>query len=292
MTSSIRSNPGRPAPNRLHAGRPGFTLVELLVVMGIILVLIALLFPSLNAAWKGSVRTRVGADLATIATALEAYKQDYGDYPRVYADNTGPLVLTMALVGPGDRNYDGQDGPGWRPRVGGKVQPAYLPAEKFPIVHAVETRATPPIDPNFGVLGDRWNSPILYIPGNKGANPRDPGPASGYVAEAPHVSQTATAGARKPMYNAKAAGGYFDHTVSGPAAARRLDIAAGTPRLQVVMGDVNRNGYLDAGEAAAFEGPYLLWSAGSDEKFGPKDALPVSPKNRCDDITNFPRSEY
>ena len=85
--------------------------------MGIILVLISLIMPSLSAVWKGSVRTRMAADLQTLGTALEAYKQDYGDYPQVGADNKGPTVLTNALLGPGDN--DGQPGWGWRARAGG-----------------------------------------------------------------------------------------------------------------------------------------------------------------------------
>src|SRR5687768_16434458 len=111
--------------------RPAFTLVELLVVMGMILVLISLIMPSLSAVWKGSVRTRMAADLQTLGTALEAYKQDYGDYPRPLAtasfnaENSGPQLLTAALLGPGNVTTDGYDGPGWRPRAGGKVQKPY-----------------------------------------------------------------------------------------------------------------------------------------------------------------------
>ena len=69
------------APGR--GGRRGFTLVELLVVITIITVLMALLLPAVGAAYRKGQRSRMALDLQTISTALEAYRQDHADYPRV-----------------------------------------------------------------------------------------------------------------------------------------------------------------------------------------------------------------
>ncbi len=65
------------------SGQSAFTLVEMLVVIGIIVLLIGIAVPMLNRAWKNAVRTRMAADLQAIATGLDAYRQDFKDYPRI-----------------------------------------------------------------------------------------------------------------------------------------------------------------------------------------------------------------
>jgi prepilin-type N-terminal cleavage/methylation domain-containing protein len=57
----------------------GFTLVELLVVIGILAVLIALLLPALNAARRASVKTQCLSQLRQIALAMQFYANDNKD---------------------------------------------------------------------------------------------------------------------------------------------------------------------------------------------------------------------
>jgi prepilin-type N-terminal cleavage/methylation domain-containing protein len=67
------------------SGRRGFTLVELLVVIGIIALLIAILLPSLNKARESAIRVKCAANLHMWAVALNNY----------YVDNKGRLPVTM-----------------------------------------------------------------------------------------------------------------------------------------------------------------------------------------------------
>ncbi|MFO7946062.1 MAG: type II secretion system protein, partial [Armatimonadota bacterium] len=54
----------------------GFTLVEMLVVIGIIAVLSAILFPVFNAAREKGRETTCMSNLKQIGTAIELYVQD------------------------------------------------------------------------------------------------------------------------------------------------------------------------------------------------------------------------
>lgn len=126
--------------------RRGFTLIELLVVIGIIAALLAILLPALGGLRRQAAQARVRMDFQAISTALEAYKQDFGDYPRYPDAQTtnqgGRHILAMALMGPdpavdsdgnGPLRGDGADGYGFRLEPGGKVYGPYLSPEKFKV---------------------------------------------------------------------------------------------------------------------------------------------------------------
>jgi prepilin-type N-terminal cleavage/methylation domain-containing protein/prepilin-type processing-associated H-X9-DG protein len=72
---SSRNRGGHPAPPAA-AGAPGFTLVELLVVVGIIALLIAVLMPALGKAREAATRTKCTSNLRQIYLGVQMYAQD------------------------------------------------------------------------------------------------------------------------------------------------------------------------------------------------------------------------
>lgn len=58
----------------------GFTLIEMLVVIGIVAILAAILFPVLSRARESGRRANCLSNLQQISTAMKAYSTDYGGY--------------------------------------------------------------------------------------------------------------------------------------------------------------------------------------------------------------------
>lgn len=332
MTSNIRqrSSNGSPAAARAR-GRRAFTLTELVVVIGIMILILSIAVPMVARAWRQGDRTRTAADLQAIASALEAYKADQGDYPRVPEMNTGAAVLFKALVGPGPAGpvgsnfyaqpprsgegdyragdaaragnaeyvcisdtptqpptplywvkfsfFDGQDGLGFRGRQGGKSYPAYLQPERF---MAGRNRAP-------GAFRDRYAKAILYFPAATtrpninvvGQGTSGPTSVPGYIHSDPTPTGTDS---KHSLYDA-------DDNIGSLG---RGDNALALKKMRLMLGDKNMNGIIDAGETAVYTGPYLLWSCGPDEQYGPSPET-ASPANtlddrdaaKCDDVTNF-----
>lgn len=86
----------RREPANLFSRRSGFTLTELLIVIGIIALLISLLIPVIGMVTRQGRRTVTAATLASISSALENYKADFGDYPRFQPDPGGDNPLNTA----------------------------------------------------------------------------------------------------------------------------------------------------------------------------------------------------
>lgn len=74
--------------------KKGFTMVELLVVLGIIALLIGLLLPALSSVRNIARETKQKAQFTAIELALIAFKNDYGDYPP--SDRSSHVVGTAA----------------------------------------------------------------------------------------------------------------------------------------------------------------------------------------------------
>jgi prepilin-type N-terminal cleavage/methylation domain-containing protein/prepilin-type processing-associated H-X9-DG protein len=85
LRTVVPGSGSRPAPGH----RAGFTLVELLVVIGIIAVLIGILMPALIAARKAANTTQCGSNMRQIGMAMRLYlDQNKGKFP-AYHTNGG-----------------------------------------------------------------------------------------------------------------------------------------------------------------------------------------------------------
>ena len=85
--------------DRRHSPRMAFTLVEMLVVLSIIGILIALIFPLVSAAKTRAMFTSARAELEQIQTAIEDYHAKYQFYPPDNPNNSAINQLYFELEG-------------------------------------------------------------------------------------------------------------------------------------------------------------------------------------------------
>lgn len=78
--------------------RRGFTLVELLVVIGIIALLIGILIPTLNKAREASLRAACGSNLRQLGITFQLYANAYRDY--------APLGYIVTASGQHEKNWN------------------------------------------------------------------------------------------------------------------------------------------------------------------------------------------
>jgi prepilin-type N-terminal cleavage/methylation domain-containing protein len=270
MTSSL------PHKSRSRA----FTLVEILVVVGIIVLLATIALPMMSRAYAQSKRVQMAADLQVISQALEAYRADFGDYPRRRnADVDGAALLCWALVAPGPASSgngvpgDGADGPGFRIRgTTGTVKGPYLSPDRFTIgtilamgsipAQPVQVVAATTFDDSQDVLADRFFHPILYFPANKGADPSNKSVAGGAFVNS-NVDPSPQA-----VFNFADLHSKTFHT--GPG----IDVLPNKMTAKTMafrLGNIDGSGTLASSDTPSATGPYLLWSPGPDGYYGTTD---------------------
>jgi type II secretory pathway pseudopilin PulG len=92
---------------RVRHHRVGFTLVELLVVIGIITILITILLPIAANVRKTAYATATSAEISRIAAACQAYYGDYHSYPGPVAENDIDSGTPGTLGAPASVPYAG-----------------------------------------------------------------------------------------------------------------------------------------------------------------------------------------
>jgi prepilin-type N-terminal cleavage/methylation domain-containing protein len=149
----------------------GFTLVELLVVIGIIAVLIAILLPSLSAAREQANRVKCAANLRSIGQAMHVYAhENRGKYPRTrYSLRGVPQFFTTSGNDPPFSTH-----PNGNPTNGAPGEND-LTAAYFLLVHYRHV----PVDVFVCPSTDHLKDPLR----NEGAlsTPRDPSLRSNFV---------------------------------------------------------------------------------------------------------------
>ncbi|HAT09808.1 MAG TPA: hypothetical protein DCS97_04295 [Planctomycetes bacterium] len=85
--------------------RHAFTLMELLVVVGIILVLMGLLVPAVGMARRASQRAKTVATIGQVAAAIDQYRSLNAVYPEIYTKRDGSDAGTIAIIDALDPSY-------------------------------------------------------------------------------------------------------------------------------------------------------------------------------------------
>lgn len=93
---TLQSGPGARGPVALRAG---FTLTELMVVIGVIILLAAMTVGGVSRALSKGKETRIRAELAQLVTAIEAYQNDLGSYPPDHPTDPARAPLFYELSG-------------------------------------------------------------------------------------------------------------------------------------------------------------------------------------------------
>jgi prepilin-type N-terminal cleavage/methylation domain-containing protein len=99
---SAQSGPRRPSALVRHpAEGRGFTLLELLTVVTVIVILGGISFGAIKGAIERSKIARTRGELAALVTALEQFRQIYGDYPQIGEFGQAAATPTSVDSGPG-----------------------------------------------------------------------------------------------------------------------------------------------------------------------------------------------
>lgn len=127
--------------------RKGFTLIELMVVIAIIIILAAIAIPNYLNMTKRAKNSRLASDMATLATALETYKTDWGRYPIVTAAAGEGVSLPASVVNKALTGPESTDGLGGDLNVAANTNAV---GEKGPINYIKQGTMTSIINP-FGL---------------------------------------------------------------------------------------------------------------------------------------------
>ncbi|MFQ5807714.1 MAG: type II secretion system protein, partial [Phycisphaerae bacterium] len=121
------------APSIRCPQKRGFSLAELLVVIGIIALLMAIVLPPLQLAHRKAIQTKCSAQLQQLGRALENAHSEHGFYP-LWDDGGASIRYTWIDVLIQRRLLGSSGSPDRtsRPRQRNPAQVAYCPADPLP----------------------------------------------------------------------------------------------------------------------------------------------------------------
>ncbi|MCY2953399.1 MAG: hypothetical protein NTU53_15690 [Planctomycetota bacterium] len=226
----------------------GFSIVELMAVVVILLVLTGILVTVVSRSQRAAMNTRAKADLAVIGQALDQYAIDFkGMYPMSRDASGRPVagehLLAKALIGPGDD--DGVPGPGFRTVAGGAPRSPYLDPGRFKAVW---------MNGQWEIL-DSFGTPIAYLPRRNSSK----------------LAGTLYFGSNwRGMFDPGDILDLKDGEVINSDWPGKIDgsrIGAVTKCIAIVLADDDQNNVLGVNETLRHGGPFILISAGPEKKF-------------------------
>lgn len=159
----------RPRPPHSNSRPRGFTLIELLIVVAIIGILAALLFPAFSRARENARRASCQSNLKQIGLGILQYTMDNDErYPYPNSDEVGGAnTRTYYIDGFGPYQATGNDWPSWRSQI-------------YTYVHSAEVYACPSAprtDAANKLSTERVpSSTVAYFPVGYGFNGGNPSP--------------------------------------------------------------------------------------------------------------------
>ena len=139
----------------------GFTLVELLVVISILGVLMALLFPTINVVRNSANKAKASAVIQSLCTAAKSYNNEYGKWPEPANDQDFVLTFNGLM----------------NPQTGQKITSGQAANDNPRAIQFMELKAKDVMIPGAGssqsplAFYDPWSMPYAYCfdNGKKGA---------------------------------------------------------------------------------------------------------------------------
>lgn len=101
---SVEIRMGMRSPHSALRTRLGFTLIEMVVVVGVIALLAGIMIGAMPALTEKKIRSRVQGELAALETAINSYQASKGFYPPDNTNNAAQPPLFYELTGTVIRN--------------------------------------------------------------------------------------------------------------------------------------------------------------------------------------------